>query len=353
MDPITRITTAFALAALLAAPTVPAAGPPDPAAPSQEDGRIVDQQPCRMPFRGYEAWLAFLRERHAAAGAGFDEGRFRAAHPARIFARLEDGGIECWAITYRSDGLEVAGYVLRTRGADPRPLPAIIFNRGGNRDFGRLVFTDLVEFAGWAEQGFLVLASQYRGSGRSGGQDEFGGADVHDVLNLFPVARSFGADMGNVFMAGASRGGMMTYLALKAGAAVNAAAVIGGVADLAQLARDRPEMGDLLRELVPGFEQHAEELMRSRSALDFAERLGAPLLILHGGADPRVPPGQALALAQRLQREGKSFELVLYADDGHALERNFEDSQRRLLGWFKDHLKGGGDPMPPLAAGRK
>jgi len=341
MDPIKRITAFLALAALFIVPSAFAASGPMCPAPeaitTAGDGHIVDRRPCALPFDSYEAWLAFLRQRHP--DGNFDETKFRAAHPPAIFARLQNGGIECWAITYRSDGLDVAGYVLQPKRSDGPPLPAIIFNRGGNRDFGRLVFIDLMDFASWAQQGFVVLASQYRGTAGSAGLDEFGGADVDDVLNLFPIARTFGADMGNVFMAGSSRGGMMTYLALKYGAPVKAAAVIGGVADLSQLAAERPEMRELFRELMPDFDQHGEELLRTRSALAFADRLNVPLLIMHGGADARVPPGQALALAQQLQREHKSFELVLYADDDHGLEHNLEDSQRRLVGWFREHIE--------------
>jgi dipeptidyl aminopeptidase/acylaminoacyl peptidase len=302
-------------------------------------GRLVDRSRCELPFDTYEAWLDFIRERHAARSVPFDEAAFRVAYPRASFDRLHDGSIECWSITYRSDGLQVAAYIVRPRHATVRSLPAIIYNRGGNRDFGRLVFADVVEFAEWAQQGFVVLASQYRGSTGSEGSDEFGGADVNDVLNLFPLARSLGVDMRNVFMAGFSRGGMMTYLALKSGAPVNAAVVIGGPTDLALQAKHRPEMLRVYRALMPDFERRRTEHLRSRCALEFAGRFNAPLLILHGGADTRVPPEQALALAQRLLQLRKPFELVVYADDDHTLSNNVADSRERLVAWFKRHMK--------------
>jgi len=302
-------------------------------------GHLVDRRPCELPFDHYEAWLAFIRERHNARGEPFDEASFRVARPEASFARLRDGSIECWETTYRSDGLNVAGYLVRPHRAVERPPPAIIYNRGGNRNYGRLVFADLIDFADWAQQGFVVLASQYRGSTGSEGSDEFGGADVNDVLNLFPLARSLGVDMRNVFMAGFSRGGLMTYLALKYGAPVNAAVVIGGPTDLALQAEYRPEMLQVYRELMPDFERRRREHLRTRRVLDFAGQLDAPLLILHGGADKRVPPEQALALAQRLLQLRKSFELVVYADDDHGLSSNLEDGRKRLVAWFRRHMK--------------
>ena len=303
------------------------------------DGRIVDRQICGSPFDSYDAWLAFIRQRRNAYGEVFDEAAFRAAYPQANFARLRDGSIECWEITYRSDGLNVAGYLVRPRRVDDRPLPAIIYNRGGNRDFGQLVFADVAAFAGWAQQGFIVLASQYRGSSGSEGNDEFGGADLNDVLNLFPLARDVGVDMRNVFMVGFSRGGLMTYMALKHGAPVNAAVVMGGPTDLALVANSRPEMLEVYRELMPEFDRRAQEHLRARGALHFADRLNVPLLILHGGADWRVPPDQARALAQRLVHLGKPFELVVYADDDHGLNNNLVDARKRLVGWFNGHMK--------------
>ncbi len=71
-------------------------------------------------------------------------------------------------------------------------------------------------FYEFVSNGFVVVASQYRGADGGEGKEEYGGADIADVLNLIPLAKSLGyADMKNVFMFGNSRGGMMTYLALK------------------------------------------------------------------------------------------------------------------------------------------
>ncbi|MBL8473895.1 MAG: S9 family peptidase [Rhodocyclaceae bacterium] len=315
---------------------------PVPAAttsPAPPTSTLVGSEACRQPFANYQEWIDFVHGLRAAHGESFDEQAFRAARPPSIFAQLKQGNIECRYIMYRSDGETVTGFVLRPAQSTATPMPVIIFNRGGNRDFGRIVFADLVDLAAWADQGFIVLASQYRGSSGSSGQDEFGGADVHDVMNLIPLAQAMGGDVDNLFMAGFSRGAMMTLLALRQGARVKAAAVIGGASDLQQLGSSRPEMLSLYRELMPGFAQHGKNLMRARSALSFADQIDAPLLILHGGADWRVPPAQALALAERLQSARKPYEMVIYAGDDHALTANYADSRSRTLDWFRRHMK--------------
>ena len=61
---------------------------------------------------------------------------------------------------------------------------------------------------------------------------------------------------------------------------------------------------------------------------------------MHGGADKSVDLDHSLNLAQRLQRLGKKYELVIYADDNHDVSKNQEDRDRRSINWFKRHIKG-------------
>ena len=145
--------------------------------------------------------------------------------------------VEIKSITYLSDGLKVKGYLLApTKG---EKLPCVIFNRGGNREFGALtdlsVAAFLVRVASW---GYVVVASQYRGNAGGEGKEEFGGKDVNDVLNLLPLLKSLPqADATRVGMYGWSRGGMMTYLALAKTDQIAAAIVGGGLTDLADGAK--------------------------------------------------------------------------------------------------------------------
>jgi methionine aminopeptidase len=48
---------------------------------------------------------------------------------------------------------------------------------------------------------------------------------------------------------------------------------------------------------------------------------------------------QALALAQKLQSFGKTYELIVYAGDDHGVSLNRADAERRIIEWFKKHLK--------------
>jgi dipeptidyl aminopeptidase/acylaminoacyl peptidase len=316
------------------------------------DGTIVEQTPCvPNPVRTYEQYVeAFKRGQAAEVEAAKREGfhmEMPADLPPRLLSREEFerrrayAGFECRRITYLSDGLKVAGFLWKPQDTAGKQFPLIIFNRGGNREFSKLAPWFRLGFYTYVSNGFVVLASQYRGNDGGEGREEYGGADVRDVLNLIPLARSLDyIDMHNVFMLGWSRGGMMTYLTLKHNMPVNAVAVGGGLTDLVSEGKRRPALVNVWRALIPDFEKRSEDLLRERSAVYWAEKINVPVFILHGGADWRSEPeSQARALAKRLHEYGKTYELIVYPDDDHGLSRNSAESDRRVVEWFRRHMK--------------
>ncbi len=331
--------TALALAALGVA--VLLSGGALGAQPPLANGALADAQPCAPTSPSYDDYLKALASRPAgdARDTPFDEVTFRRNYPREWFDALYDARrVRCRRIVYGSDGFRVVGFVVEPVAAPGTRHPVVVFNRGGNQAFGAIRTADLMEFAGWALDGYVVVGSQYRGNDGGTGREEFGGADVADVLHLLTLARTLpSVDPAQAFMYGFSRGGMMTYLALARGADVRAAAVLGGPADLTEGLRHRPEMETVYRELMPAYDDRRAEHLRTRSATAWLERLQVPLLILHGGADWRVWPGEALAVGTGLQRLGRPFELTIYAGDDHPMTRNLPDVRRRLRAWFAGH----------------
>jgi dipeptidyl aminopeptidase/acylaminoacyl peptidase len=254
---------------------------------------------------------------------------------------IEDNGFVFEKLKYMSDGLKVTAYLYRPARVENRKLPVIIFNRGS------LIRGDIAPelisfFHGLAKEGFVVLAPMYRQSDGSEGRDEMGGGDVNDLMHVVPLAKSLAfIDMNNLFLFGESRGGVMTFFAIKKNFPANAAAVFGAFTDLEVLIKDRPEVykPQMLNQLWPNFDSRKDEVFKSRSAVHWPETLGVPLLIMHGGADWSVNPSQSLTIAQKLQSLGKTYELVIYAGDGHILSRNRQDRDRRTIAWFKKFMK--------------
>lgn len=317
----------------------------------QNDGAVVEQVPCAPnTISTYEQYLESSKRRFADEVEAAKRAGLRAEMPGNLTAHLLSKeeferqtaytGFECRRIKYMSDGLKVVGFIWKPKNTEGKKLPLIIVNHGGNGEFGKL--TPWVGFGNYryVSSGFVVIGPQYRGVDGGEGSDEFGGADLHDVMNVIPLAKSLGyVDMNNIFIVGASRGSMMVFLALKNNIPVNAAAVISGGGDLIRLGKDFPGMVGVFKNRIPDFDKRGEESLRERSSLYWADKINTPVLMLHGTADWRVNTSQALTLAQKLQDNGKTYELIIYAHDAHGVPFNRVDADRRIIEWFKMHMK--------------
>jgi len=248
--------------------------------------------------------------------------------------------VESYRLVYSSDGLRVVGFLVRPKHPSAR-LPILIYNRGGNREFGKITASLIEgELAPLAARGYVVLASQYRGNDGGEGREEFGGEDVHDVLNLIVLARRLPyVDPDQIVMLGESRGGLMTYLAIKSGAPLKAAAVVSAPSDLAESHHERESMAEVLDELIGGTPDEKELDYRERSAYFWPEKLTVPLLILHGGKDWRVPCSHSQKLAERLDSLHLSHQLVVFPEGSHGLEDFAQERNQLIAAWFEKHLQ--------------
>lgn len=290
------------------------------------DGTIVERETYQFP--SYERALQTTKIRGITSKEEYERA-------------IRDTNFEFQRLKYMSDGLKVTAYLYKPTRASGSKLPAIIFNRG-SFILGDVAPELVSSFHRLASEGFVVLAPMYRQSDGGEGRDEMGGGDVNDLINSVALAKSLGfIDVNNLFLYGESRGGVMTYLAIKRNFPANAAAVFGAFTDMEALIKDTPDVHSpqLLNQIWPDFDSRKDEIFRSRSAIFWPESLGTPLLIMHGGADRGVNPSQSLTLAQKLQSLGKTYELIIYAGDGHRLARNQEDRDRRAIAWFKKHMK--------------
>jgi dienelactone hydrolase len=285
------------------------------------DGKIIEQVAYALP--AYEELAD----------------RFKNAYPKEAVEKMRaSADLELLKIKYMSDGLKIVGFIYKPKVTTGKRLPAIIFNRGGLADgaIGTANFNYLWEMHRYASEGFVVLASQYRGTDGSEGKDEAGGADTNDIMSLIPLARSLGyVDMDRLFMWGYSRGAIMTLQAIRRGAPLRAAVVVGAPTDSTTQANN-PGFLQFARNVYPDFDARKEEHLKSRSAVLWADKIDIPLLIVQGGADPGVKPTQAMALAQRMEEAGKLYELIIYAKDDHPVSHNAEDRLRKTIDWFRN-----------------
>jgi dipeptidyl aminopeptidase/acylaminoacyl peptidase len=257
-------------------------------------------------------------------------------------------------IVYESDGLRIAGFLAYSKSSvdSVNSLPCVLWNRGGNRDYGAI--TDaffLVRAKRITAWGYVLFASNYRGAPGSEGKDEFGGADVNDVLNAIQVFdRLPFADRDRIGMWGHSRGGMMTYLALTKTDRIRAAVVGAGMADLERQIQQRPEMeSEVAAELAPNWTSQRAKAIADRSAVRFVDRLpkGVPILLVHGTADRRVDPRDSLDMAQALLTTGRPFRLLMVEGADHVLSERVEDYNSAARDWLDRYVRDRA-PLPNL-----
>ena len=250
--------------------------------------------------------------------------------------------IDVFEITYLSDGLKIRGLLAKPKKSEK--YPCVIYNRGGNREFGSLkVYHGAIWLGQIAKEGYVVIASQYRGNGGSEGQEEFGGKDVNDVIILTEVLKEIeNADTEKIGMYGWSRGGMMTYIALTKTDKIKAAVVEGAVSDNYEIIKDRPEMEtNVLAELIPNYEKVKEEELTKRSAIKWADKFpkDVPILMLHGNADWRVKPEQSLKLALELEKFRIPYRLIMFEGGDRGISEHRDEVNKQVLNWFDRYLK--------------
>ena len=241
--------------------------------------------------------------------------------------------VDLFKICYECDGCRVMGFAAFPKDIQGE-IPAVVFNRGGNREFGILHPNAVCRLAA---RGYAALGSQYRGNAGGTGMEEFGGADVNDVIRLIDIALELPfAIKSGVYMQGHSRGGMMTYLACARDERIKAAAIGAGVSDAFIMYETREQsMKDVYHELVGGGpDTHHDEFV-ARSATYWPEKIIPPMLICQGTDDWRVVPEQSIKMHEKLKEAGKETKLVIYEGADHSLKGTTYMDE--VDAWFKSH----------------
>jgi len=94
------------------------------------------------------------------------------------------------------------------------------------------------------------------------------------------------------------------------------------------------------RELEYGSLTHDREFLVEASPLTHVDAIRAPLFVIHGRNDPRVPVSEAEQLTESLKRRGVTCQLLIYENEGHGLSRleNQLDAYPRAIDFLDQEL---------------
>ena len=288
-----------------------------------------------------------------AGGVAFDDGADRFAvtvttdtHNANVYVvDVETGAAERWTraptagipestfvesdpVRYGTfDGREIPGYLSVPETVPEGGAPTIVDVHGGPESQRRPSFSALKQY--FLAHGYAVFEPNVRGS--TGYGREYAALDdverrMDAVADVEAAAAWLAArpevDGDRLIAKGGSYGGFVTLAALTEYPDVWAAGIdIVGIANFVTFLGNTGSWRRALREAEYGSLEDDRELLESISPINSMDRIEAPLFVLHGENDPRVPVGEARQVAEAAEAAGVPVETLVFEDEGHGISK--------------------------------
>jgi dipeptidyl aminopeptidase/acylaminoacyl peptidase len=232
-------------------------------------------------------------------------------------------------VSYASfDGTSIPAFFYLPRGAQKDgKLPAIVYVHGGPESQERASFSAAFQY--FLNRGYAILAPNIRGS------DGFGKAylaadnykkrqdAIRDVALATAYLKSTGyVDGKKIAVMGGSYGGFMALAQATMHPDLWAAVVdIVGVANWSTFFKTTGAWRRAHRAAEYGDPEKDPEFMHSISPINFVDRIKAPLIVVQGANDPRVPKTESDQMVEKVRARGTPVEYLVFADEGHGLAK--------------------------------
>lgn len=226
--------------------------------------------------------------------------------------------------------------------------PAVVLPHGGPT--GQTVGSFAATSAALASRGYIVIAPNVRGSTgygvafQKGNFQDLGGGDLQDEVYATKWLLDTGyVDAKKIGITGGSYGGFMTLMAIGKTPDIWAAAVEQyGIIDwYTMLQHEDPFLQQYEKSLL-GDPEKDRAVYENTSPIKYIRNEKAPLLVLQGENDIRVPKEEAEQVVDILKKEGRTVDVHYYPAEGHgfAKRENQVDALKRTVAWFDKYLKG-------------
>jgi len=248
-------------------------------------------------------------------------------------------------VTFGSaDGTAIPGLLYRPAGAGLHPV--LMHIHGGPTMQARPAYDALIQCL--LARGIGVLAPNVRGSSGYGQAwqeriyRDWGGIDLEDFEAAARYLQGLDwVDPGRMAVYGRSYGGFAALSCLSRLPGMWAAGVsVCGPSDLITLARACPPTWRANIDRVLGNPDSDAEHLRQRSPLTYTSQIKAPLLIIQGRQDPRVPETTSAQIAAALRASGTDVRYQVYDDEGHTFTNRANElhAMTEIVTFLTEHL---------------
>jgi dipeptidyl aminopeptidase/acylaminoacyl peptidase len=278
---------------------------------------------------------------------GVDDGR----HPLRgLVLDWSSGKVEPWHApstpeidTTRFARVELESYPARdgtkipvlVRRPEPdrcgaqAPCPVIVSFHGGPESQARPGFSVGAQM--FVDAGFVYVEPNVRGSdgyGKTWLHADDGPkrldviTDIEDAAKWARTRFAAAAKEPRVGIFGGSYGGYSVLMGMTMFAgAYDAGVDVVGISDLRTFLRNTAPYRRILRMSEYGDPDRDADALAKLSPMTYVDRTRAPLLIMQGASDPRVPAGEAIQIHDALERRGVACSLMIFPDEGHGAQK--------------------------------
>jgi dipeptidyl aminopeptidase/acylaminoacyl peptidase len=245
------------------------------------------------------------------------------------------------------DGREIPAFFSVPETEPPESgYPVVVDIHGGPESQRRPSFASVTQYL--LNNGYAVFEPNVRGS--SGYGKAYSGLD--DVENRMDSVKDVREGVGwlhdhpevdpeRVVAMGGSYGGFMVLASLTEYPELWAAGVdIVGIANFVTFLENTGDWRRSLREAEYGSLDEDREFLESVSPINNIERIEAPLFVLHGENDPRVPVGEAEQIVEEAREQGVPVRKLIFEDEGHGFAKldNRIEAYREIVDFLAEHV---------------
>jgi dipeptidyl aminopeptidase/acylaminoacyl peptidase len=225
--------------------------------------------------------------------------------------------------------------------------PGVVIPHGGPTGQTQDRFSRLA--VALASRGYVVIQPNPRGSTGYGmafqnaNHQDLGGGDLVDEVYAAKFLTATGyVSAKKIGITGGSYGGFMTLMAVGKTPDVWAAAVSQyGIINWYEMLKHEDASLQAYQRSLIGDPVKDKAVYDADSPMTYIKHAKAPLLVLQGENDIRVPRGQAAEVVATLKSVGATVDVHYYPEEGHGFAKleNQIDALQRTIDWFDKHLR--------------